>query len=114
VYVRSGLAGEGVVAKFPAAVVNRLLRSEGLPFDLATRHEVVDNPVTSLVYALADEAVSGSPVGALYVEGLTLALIGLLSAEHGARRVSTLSPVSLSRPTSPRSWGSMGWLLRLG
>lgn len=87
----AGVPGEGVAVKFPAAIVNRLLHSEGLPFNLATRHEVTDDRVTDLVYALADEALSGSPRGALYVEGLTLALIGLLSTEHGARRLSAVS-----------------------
>lgn len=86
-----GMARGGIAVRFPPDIVNRLLHVDGPPFDLSTRHEVVDGRVADLVYALGDEASSGSPCGALYVEGLTLALIGLLSAEHGARRVPLVS-----------------------
>jgi AraC family transcriptional regulator len=84
-----GMPSEGVAVRFPAATVNRLLHIEGRPFDLTTRHEATDDRVADLVYALGDEASSGSPRGALYVEGLTLALLGLLSAERGALRSSS-------------------------
>lgn len=90
----NGTPGEVVVASFPVGIVNRLLHIEGPPFDLVTRHEVTDDRLTDLVYALWDEASSGSPRGALYVEGLTLALIGLLSTEHGARRLPAVSRIA--------------------
>lgn len=86
-----GVPIEGIAVRFPAVVVNRLLHIEGPPFNLATQHEVIDDRVTDLVYTLWDEAASGSPHGALYVEGLTLALIGLLSTSHGARRLPAVS-----------------------
>lgn len=84
-----GVPVEGIAVKFPAVAVNRLLHIEGPPFNLATQHEVIDDRVTDLVYALWDEAAGGSPNGALYIEGLTLALIGLLSTNHGTRRLPT-------------------------
>lgn len=86
-----GIPIEGIAIKFPTAVVNRLLHIESRPFNLVTKHEVVDDRVTNLVYALWNEAANGAPHGALYVEGLTLALIGLLSTTHGAQRLPSVS-----------------------
>lgn len=83
-----GKPAEVIAITFPAAMVNRLLHGDGPPFDLITRHEVFDDRIGHMVLALWHEASRGSPRGPLYTEGLTLALIGLLSAQHCARPAS--------------------------
>lgn len=83
-----GTSGEVVGVQFPATKVKRLLHDDSPTFDLVTKHEVSDDQVTDLVFALWNEASSGSPHGELYVDGLTLALIGLLTTHHGAHRTA--------------------------
>lgn len=79
-----GLPGEIIAIRFPSSTVNRLLHSDEQPLDFPTRHEVFNDRVADLVLALWDEAASGSPQGPLYSQGLMMAVIGLLTAQHGA------------------------------
>ena len=70
---------------FPDTLVTRLLHDDASSFDLSTHHEVFDDRVAQLAFDLADEVQQGSPHGRLYAEGLSLALIGCLSAHHAVR-----------------------------
>jgi AraC family transcriptional regulator len=79
-----GSPGEVIMIELPALLLNRLLQGDAQPLDIQTRHELFDAPLEVLVNALWNEAGSGSHLGPLYVQGLTLALVGLLSARHGA------------------------------
>jgi AraC family transcriptional regulator len=98
-----GEPGEVIAIQFPIAMVNRLLEVTGQSFALPTRHEVFDDQLTELAFSLWKEAERGSPCGALYTQGLTLALLGLLMEQHGAssklgaKRVCKFSPQERSR-----------------
>jgi AraC family transcriptional regulator len=83
-----GLPGEVIAIRFPAATLARLLHNDAAPFDLPTRHELFDDRLAELAFSLWAEAQGGSQSGALYVEGLTLAMAGLLVARHGAVHAS--------------------------
>jgi len=91
-----GTRGDCVGVEFPATLVARLLRDDARPFNPATQHEVFDDQLTELVFAMWQEAATGSANGRLFAEGLSLALLGLLSARYaaapaGARAVKRLS-----------------------
>jgi AraC family transcriptional regulator len=64
-------------------VVARLAHEPG--FDVQTRHEVFDPQMSWLVQALHDEAQRGAPGGALFAQGLSIALIGWLREHYGRR-----------------------------
>ena len=80
-----GQRGEVVALQLPAAQVGALLQGDGAVLALPTRHELFDARVTDLVLQLWDEASQGGPHGRLYAQGLSLALLGWLTSEHGAR-----------------------------
>ena len=90
-----GVSGEVVGIQFPAPMVNRLLQNER-GFELRTAHELFDDRVASLALALWDEAQAGAPRGTLYAQGLTLALLGLLSQQYGACGDDSRRPARLS------------------
>lgn len=98
-----GKAGEVVVIQFPSSSVNRLLHGSGQSLNFPTRHELFDDRLADLVLALWGEAAQGSPRGPLYSQGLMIALIGLLTAQHGAspaapvRRIAKFSPDERAR-----------------
>jgi len=54
-------------------------------FDIQTRHEWFDPQLAWLVQALHDEAQRSAPGGALFAEGLSIALIGWLREHHAHR-----------------------------
>jgi len=89
-----GVPGELIAIQFPTTTINRLLHTDGQSFDLPTQHQIFDNRLNELVRSLWSEAASGSPSGALYTEGLTLALLGLLTSQHGASRAHSTTQVS--------------------
>lgn len=62
----------------------RFLQDEAEHFDLQTRYEVDDAKLQRLVHDLADEVQAGLPNGALYADGLTLALYGWLLRHYAA------------------------------
>lgn len=80
----AGTPGEVIAVQLPAARLNGLLHGDVPPIQLQTRYELFDPTVSNLVNALWNEAVDASPVGRRYVEGLTLALVGLLSERYSA------------------------------
>jgi len=79
-----GTAGEVIAVQFPHAMVDRLLHDDVRPLNLHTAHSRSDPELFRLVEALWSEAVNGSPLGTLYDQGLTLALIGLLQTRYCA------------------------------
>lgn len=79
-----GTAGQVIVVELPEVMVNRLLQDDARHVGLRTHHELFDAPLAQLVTALWSEAANGSPLGALYAQGVTLALLGLLGARYGA------------------------------
>jgi len=102
--VWQGVQGEVVSIQLPAPMVNRLLQSEGAGLTVPTRHELFDQRVADLGLALWEEAHAGAPSGPLYAQGLTLALLGLLTERHGVqpgggagRTASRLTPAHRER-----------------
>jgi AraC family transcriptional regulator len=91
-----GTAGDCVGVELPGETVARLLHDDARRFNPPTRHEVFDDEVADLVLMLWGEASRGAPNGALYADGLSLALLALLVSRYlaphdpvpGARRLS--------------------------
>lgn len=73
-----GEAGEIIDIELPAAMVARMMPSEGQAFNLKTQHELCDPTLEGIMRAMWLEAQTGSLRGPLYTEGLTIALLGLL------------------------------------
>lgn len=97
-----GTPGEVLGIQFPAVMVNRLLHDDACAFNLQTWHERSDQRLSHLVDALWAEAVSGSPLGPLYAQGVTLALLGLLDARHGERPAVSLNQIGRFGPRDVR------------
>jgi AraC family transcriptional regulator len=51
---------------------------------LRTRHEVFDERVSRLALEFAEQVLCGMPDGELYVQGLCVALLGVLASRYGA------------------------------
>jgi AraC family transcriptional regulator len=71
-----GEPGEVIGVDLPIQTIVRLLQDQ--PLNFCTRHEHFDEALRSLICMMWAEASEGSPHGPLYVEGLTIALVGLL------------------------------------
>jgi len=97
-----GTAGEVVTLGLPSATINRLLQDDQPPFMLQTRHELFDLQLCPLVFEMWDEAAAGSPNGLLYAQGLSLAVLGLLTARHGACRAGPERTAGLGREQRSR------------
>lgn len=82
----SGTPGEVIGIQLPEVQVTRLLQDDARSLNLQTRHVRCDPMVAELMTRLWIEAENGSRSGRLYVQGLTLALIGLLDVGYGAGR----------------------------
>lgn len=81
-----GQPGRCVLVEFEAPAVQALSHGEIACLRLATQHEVFDRRVSSLVFALATDALAGSPDGRLYSEGLAVALVAALAGSYRADR----------------------------
>jgi AraC family transcriptional regulator len=83
-----GSLGRCVRIEFHAADVQGMTHGELQSLALRTRHEVFDERVSRLTLELAEETLCGTPNGELYVQGLCVALLGVLAkrcdARHGA------------------------------
>lgn len=79
-----GTPGEVIAIQLPAPMVTRLLLGDTRPLELPTRLELFDSSLAQLVNALWDEAVHGSPLGPTFAEGLSIAMVSLLSNRYGA------------------------------
>lgn len=78
-----GTAGEVIGIELPDAMVQRLMGDARAPLGLRRQHGLVDPALAQLATALWQEAAQGAPTGALYAQGLTMALLGLLGARYG-------------------------------
>jgi len=89
--VWEGAAGRCVVVDFRDHDVQALTNGRLKSLELQTRHEVFDERVSRLALEIGEEAVSGLPNGRLYVQGLCIGLLGILSARYCARARDALA-----------------------
>jgi AraC family transcriptional regulator len=80
-----GESGELIALQLPRLEVGQLLGDDGARLELPTQHELFDPELAGLLNRLWREAAAGAPSGALYVQGLTLALLGWLTRGLGPR-----------------------------
>ena len=73
-----GEPGEIIGVELPAAMTTRWLHESSGKFNVPTRHEVFDDRIARIIHMLWDAASNQSRAGALYAEGLSLSLLGLL------------------------------------
>lgn len=79
-----GSEGEVVAIRLPIGALSRLLQGDAKLPEVATRFEHFDPAVAHLMEALWNEAALASPNGPLYVQGLSIALVGLLRTRYSA------------------------------
>lgn len=92
-----GESGRCVMVQFTDADVQAATHGALQSLALRTQHEVFDEHVSGLTLALAQEALFGQPRGELYVQGLSLALLGVLTQRHAsASRQAEPAPRQLS------------------
>jgi len=99
----SGAPMKVIGMELPAASVGRWLGDDSPPLNLARRQERFDDEVADLLVMLWRDATDGGMRGRLYTEGLTTALLGLLSARYRAdperpKRAARLGREEQSRP----------------
>ena len=80
-----GEIGRCVLVEFDDADVQAMTHGRMQSLRLPTRHEVFDERVSRLALEFAEEALCGMPNGELYVQGLCVALLGVLTKRYGAR-----------------------------
>src|SRR5512138_3458953 len=80
--VWEGVAGRCVAIDFDDQHVQVLTHGQLQSLRLQTRHEVFDDRISRLVLEIGEETVGGLPNGRLYVEGLCISLLGMLSARY--------------------------------
>jgi len=77
-----GEPGRCVMVEFADADVQALTHGELERLRLRTRHELFDDRVSEIALALAEEALHDLPNGRLYVQGLCVALLGVLESRY--------------------------------
>lgn len=77
-----GVEGEVIGIQLPGHAVNSLFHSDRQALQIQTRFEQFNPALAQLMEALWSEAATGSPNGALYVQGLTMALVALLRKRY--------------------------------
>lgn len=107
--VWEGAAGRCVVVDFHDHDVQALTHGRLRSLDLQTRHEVFDDRVSRLALEIGEETVSGLPNGQLYVQGLCIGLLGILSERYAARAQAAPAP---TRRLSPRHEHQLVELIR--
>ncbi len=93
-----GQASECVAVNFPEETLSALMGvgCHGLDPCAGTRLSLVDAHVVDLVKRLQTQAATGQPLGAAYVQGVSLALAAYVSQRFGPRRSSPAGPEGLS------------------
>jgi len=91
-----GEAGRCVLVEFADADVQAITHGDLQTLKLQTQQEVFDDRVSRITLQLAEAALFGRPQGQLYVQGLCVALLGLLSLE----RTTKTSSDPAARPLS--------------
>jgi AraC family transcriptional regulator len=89
VFAFTGAPMRVIGMELPAATVGRWLGDDAPPLNLAGRQEHFDDEVADLLVMLWRDASEGGMHGRLYTEGLTTALLGLLSTRYRANSGST-------------------------
>lgn len=107
--VWQGAAGRCVVVEFRDHDVQALTEGRLKSLQLQTRHEVFDERVSRLALEIGEETVSGLPNGHLYVQGLCIGLLGVLSARYCARAQDAPAP---TRRLSPQHEHRLAELIR--
>lgn len=74
-----GEAGSCVGIEFSDADVQALTQGALATLNLHTEHEVFDERISRISLEIANEALRGLPSGRLYVQGLCMALVGVLA-----------------------------------
>jgi AraC family transcriptional regulator len=99
-----GEPGRCVMVEFGDSDVQTLTHGEVDGLALRTQHEIFDDRVSDIALLLAQEALHDLPNGRLYVQGLCVALLGVLESRYtsAAARLSTagagqLGPVQRRR-----------------
>lgn len=87
--------GETLCLRLHPSVVERYMHEDAHHFDLETRYCRKDEQLLRHVFSLADEMQRGMPDGMLFAEGLSLAIIGLLS-QHYSQRPKRVLPQTKS------------------
>jgi AraC family transcriptional regulator len=77
-----GELGRCVLIEFSDADVQAMTHGRVQSLQLQTRHEVFDDRVSRLALEFAEEALCGMPNGELYVQGLCVALLGVLAKRY--------------------------------
>ena len=89
--VWEGAAGRCVAIDFRDHDVEALTNGRLKSLELQTRHKVFDDRVSRLALEVGEETVCGLPNGRLYVQGLCIALLGILSARYSVRAQDALA-----------------------
>jgi AraC family transcriptional regulator len=82
--VWEGAAGRCIAIDFFDRDVEALTHGRLKSLKLQTQHEVFDERVSRLALEIGEETVGGLPNGRLYVQGLCIGLLGILSARYCA------------------------------
>lgn len=77
-----GDPGRSVLIEFADTDVQTLTHGSLQRLNLRTQHELFDPRVSSLTLELAEQVLNDMPDGRLYTQGLCIALIGVLAANH--------------------------------
>ena len=77
-----GEPGRCVMVEFADSDVQRLTHGELERLTLRTQHEVFDDRVSEIALSLAQESLHELPNGRLYVQGLCVALLGVLASRY--------------------------------
>lgn len=89
--VWQGAPGRCVAVDFGDHDVETLTHGRMHSLNLQTRHELFDDRISRLALEIGDETVRGVPNGRLYVEGLCVALLGIVSAHYAVQLQGTPS-----------------------
>jgi AraC family transcriptional regulator len=81
-----GGPGRCVRIEFQDGDVQAMTHGELRSLKLQTRHEVFDERISRLTLELAEETLCGRRNGDLYVQGLCIALLGVVASRCGAER----------------------------
>lgn len=80
-----GEEGEVIAMQLPVSLVTPLLQDDLPTFELTQHLELFDGGLSFLLRILWEQSAAGMPWGSMYSEGVTLALLSLLSNMYGTR-----------------------------
>jgi AraC family transcriptional regulator len=96
-----GSASEIIGMQLREDLLVSLLHENAVDFDVKLEFETNDDLLKSLLLATREELMAGCPNGALYAQGLSMAIVGRLQARYGCARrresSSSLTSMQLSR-----------------